>query len=98
MFPIGPELATLGVFVLAVFALFVGVLTGFVVSFILKLPRKGLVTDALLGFMGFATTFIAFILVPWPRNIDPRIPAFFVAVALPALHQFFRFRRISEAK
>ncbi len=92
MFPIAPELAFLGLFVQAVLGLFAGLFTGFVVSVILKVPKQGLVKDALLGFMGFTTTFIVCIIVPLPQNFEPFIAAIIVAVALPALHQFFRFK------
>jgi len=68
--------------------LIIGVLSGALASTILKLRIRGIPTDAFLGAIGFIATLIG----------CPLIVSGLIAVFLPALHQFVRFKRMAAAR
>jgi MFS family permease len=68
MFPISYHLAFLFLIVYALAGLATGTLTGFFISIILRMERRELFKDALLGSLGFLTGVIGCALVPSPKN------------------------------
>ncbi len=68
MFPISYPVALYFVIVYALAGLATGALTGFFVSILLRMERRGLFKDALLGSLGFLAGVIGCAFVPWPKN------------------------------
>ena len=79
--------------VYAAIGMALGALTGFSVSFILRLNFRGILEDTFLGSFGFVLGFIGAVFMPWHRNtITPDRVGFAVAITLPLLHELYRFR------
>jgi uncharacterized membrane protein len=90
MFPVSLSVGFVSLLEFAIIGLVVGVVLGILVSIILRLPVKKTVIaiDAFLGAIGFFIMWIGM-----SRSQHPFIAAVTFAGVLPALHQFFRFRR-----
>ena len=70
MFPVAPAFVILTFLVIAVAGAMVAVLSGVLLSAVLRLGFRGAVVlkDALLGAAGSVVTVIACFVLPWPRN------------------------------
>ena len=86
------------VFIDALFAMLIGVLTGTVASFCLSVPRSGIVKNGLFGSLGFFAGYVACIVVsPHNRSAtnpgpNPYIFALAGAVLLPPLRVVYRYK------
>ncbi len=68
MFPISYPVAFLFLIVYALAGLATGTLTGLFVSILLRMERRGIFKDALLGSLGFLAGIIGCAFLPWPKN------------------------------
>ena|ERR1700693_2787562 len=86
------------VFIDALFGMLIGVLTGAVASFCLRVPRSGISKNGLFGSIGFFAGYVACIVVS-PHNTsttnagpNPYIFALVGAVFLPPLRVVYRYK------
>ena len=86
------------VFVDALFGMLIGVLTGAVASFCLRVPRSGIAKNGLLGSLGFFAGYVTCI-VASPHNTsttnagpNPYLFALVGAVFLPPLRVVYRYK------
>jgi hypothetical protein len=97
MFPVDMSFVYVMYLELAVIGLFVGVVSGVLVSITLKLRVRGsaIAIDALLGATGPVIAEAAL----WKLRFEyPTIPLVIIAIALPALHQLSRFKRMKAGR
>jgi hypothetical protein len=96
MIPI--EVAIYFVLIDAVFAMLIGMLTGAVASFCLRVPRSGIVKNGLFGSLGFFAGYVVCIVVslhntsttdPGPNPYLFALPG---AVFLPPLRLVYRYK------
>jgi hypothetical protein len=86
------------VFVDALFGMLIGVLTGAVASFCLRVPRSGIAKNGLLGSLGFFVGYVTCVVVS-PHNTSttnagpkPYLFALVGAVFLPPLRVGYRYK------
>jgi hypothetical protein len=96
MFPVAPFVVYLGFLEFAILGLIIGAVSGILVSIIFKLPVKkiAILMNAFLGAFGFLMMW--FVVFAMNLHHDPFIPSVIFAGVLPALYQFFRFRRLGH--
>ena len=99
MFPVAVGASVAWLLVYALAAIAAGVLTGLLASFLLGLPRSGILEDGALGMVGFLLLSLALTFVPalgdalGVRFVAPRTGALIFAPALPLLREILRLLR-----
>jgi hypothetical protein len=98
--PVSPIIVVYFLLIYAVLAMGTGAATGAVASFSLRLPMRGILTDALLGTAGFLIGFAVTVLVrplgsPLVNHfISPIGAALVVSPIFPLLRAISRFRHL----
>jgi uncharacterized membrane protein YeaQ/YmgE (transglycosylase-associated protein family) len=98
MFPVSLQVIYVSIAEFAVIGMLIGVLAGFLASLALKLRRRWVALDALLGLVGFYIGLVVCGLIPFelPSTLGFLVAGIFGA-ALPILRQVFRFKRLKSA-
>jgi hypothetical protein len=106
VFPVSTCITIFLLLVYALVAIAAGALTGVLASFLLRLPKSGILEDGLLGMLGFLLLGLALIFVPAladvlsNRFVAPPYVALIFAPVLPffrELRRFVRYRITSAA-
>jgi hypothetical protein len=98
VFPVSPTLVVYFLFIHMLLAMGIGAAAGVVASFCLRLPMRGILTDALLGAAGFLAAFAIIIVVRPLGNAlanhfsSPMNVALAVATIFPLSRTIFRLR------
>jgi hypothetical protein len=100
MFPVANSIIAIGVIIGVLLGAMAGSLTGFALSLLLKLSRRGIWKDSLLGVLGYVIGWAIFFLLLWGSysSPNPAITSLGLAVLLPAIREMYRFSQSKAAE